>query len=206
MSQKLKKIGVLISGRGSNLAAIIQAINEKKLQAEIPLVISNNPVAKGLEIANEAGIASLAIDPKAYITTQRYEAAICMQLKEAKVDYIVLAGYMKLLGDTMFQMFKGKILNIHPSLLPKFKGLKAQRQALEAKEKESGCTVHFVTPEMDAGPIIAQASVPIKEGDNEQRLSERILSVEHQLYPKAIAEVIEGKFENIVKKLQNIKY
>ena len=198
----MKKIAVFISGRGSNLKALIEAIQRDVLRAIIVLVISNKAQAQGLDHAEKAGIASLVIEAGGYKSHEDYEKALLLQLSVAKVDYIVLAGYMKLLGETMFTAYAGKIINIHPSLLPKFKGLRAQRQALEAGESVSGCTVHYVIPEMDAGPIVDQEEVPIKEGDNEESLSARILEKEHHLFPKAIQQILDGKFKNIENKLQ----
>ena len=200
----MKKIAVLISGRGSNLKSLIDAVNQKSLSADITLVMSNKPQAQGLSHAQKAGIATLAIEADGYQSHQAYEEALLLQCRVAKVDYIVLAGYMKLLGETMLSAYAGKIINIHPSLLPKYKGLKAQKQALEAGEKVSGCTVHFVTSQMDAGPIIAQQEVEVREGDTEESLAGRILLEEHRLFPKALQDVLDGKFKNIENKLQKI--
>lgn len=197
----MKKIAVLISGRGSNLQAIIKAKEQNIIRSDIHLVISNNPTATGLEYAQQADITSLAIDPKAYRTNKHYEQAILVQLKIAQIDYIVLAGYMKLLGETLLNAYKGKIINIHPSLLPKHKGLDAQKKALDSADTESGCSIHYVTAKMDDGPIIAQARVPILKNDTISSLSDRILKEEHRLYPITIQAVMEGKYSEIENKL-----
>eukprot|EP01047_Picozoa_sp_COSAG01_P000021 COSAG01_NODE_1_length_100484_cov_170.446142_21_plen_193_part_00 len=191
----------MISGRGSNLQALIKASQCGELDAEITLVISNKPLAKGLELAQKAGIATLVILPTTYASHESYEKALCTQLKIAQIDYLVLAGYMKLLGQTVFKHYKAKIINIHPSLLPKFKGIHAQRQALEAGVSESGCTVHYVIPEMDAGPIIAQRHVPVLAEDTEESLSQRILLEEHILYPQALQAVFQGEHKDLEKKI-----
>lgn len=180
------KLGVLASGRGSNFAAIQTAIDAGTLAAQAVILLSDQPGAKALGLAEAHGI------PSAYIPYDRtnrasFEQAAAEKLEAAGCDLIILAGFMRLITPAFIHQFEGRILNIHPSLLPSFKGLHAQRQALEYGVKFAGCTVHVVTEEMDAGPIIGQRVVPVFESDTEDTLSARILEQEHQLYPEAIA-------------------
>lgn len=188
-----KRAAVLISGSGSNLQALLDAAAKPDYPAIIALVISNKADAYGLERARQAGVATLVIDHAAYATREEYDAAVHAALVEAGIDIVCLAGFMRLLSPGFVQQWQGKMLNIHPSLLPLFKGLHPHRQALEAGVKLSGCTVHFVVPEMDAGPIIAQSAVPVLDGDTEQSLQARVLEAEHALYPKALAWLAQGR-------------
>ncbi len=185
MSKKLK-IVILISGRGSNMEALINAAASPDFPAEIIGVISNNPDAKGLEKAKEKNIKTKIINHKNYDNKQDFETAIIEYLALLKPDLICLAGFMRILSSDFIKHYPNKIINIHPSLLPKFKGLNTHKRAIEAGEKESGCTVHYVTPEMDAGPIILQRSVTIESGDTEETLAKKILEQEHKAYPEAI--------------------
>ena len=189
----MTKLGILISGRGSNMVAIHEAIQANKVDAEIAVVISNKPDAQGLEIAAEFGLKTVAIPPKHYASMAEYEQAVGDALRDAGVEWVILAGYMRILGREFIRAFEGRILNIHPSLLPRFKGLNAQRQAIKAGVKEAGCSVHFVVEELDSGPIILQKKVPVMPGDDEATLSSRILVQEHIAYPKAIQRVIKGE-------------
>jgi phosphoribosylglycinamide formyltransferase-1 len=190
----LKKIGILLSGRGSNFEAIADAITAKRLPTEIAAVISNKTDAKGLESARHRGLNTKVILSKGR-TREEHDAEVIAALKEARVDLICLAGYMRLLSPEFVRAFPHRILNIHPSLLPAFPGLDAQRQALEYGAKISGCTVHFVDEHLDHGPIILQKSVPILDTDDEHSLAARILEQEHIAYSEAIHLVLSGQIE-----------
>ena len=189
------KLAVLVSGRGSNLQAIIDSIDQKELHAHISIVISNKIDAMALERAKKHDIKTIFIDPASYLDKNAYDKALVEKLKFFSVDLICLAGYMRILGEEVIQTFKEKIINIHPSLLPAFPGLNAQKQAIEYGVKFSGCTVHFVDSGVDSGPIISQTVVPIYDDDDEKSLSERILNEEHNLYPKAIRMIKEKQLK-----------
>lgn len=186
------RLGVLISGRGSNLQAIIDAIARGRLAAAIAIVISSRADAAGLERARSAGIETLYLNPRAYPDRDAYDAAIAGALHERRVDLVCLAGFMRLVGPRLLEVFPNRILNIHPSLLPSFPGLDAQRQALEHGVQVTGATVHLVTSDLDGGPIVMQAAVPVAPGDTVDSLSARILVEEHRIYPEAIRIVLEG--------------
>ena len=186
------RLGVLISGRGSNLQAIIDAVASGQLQATIALVVSNRADAQGLQRARDAGIEALHVCPRDYPDRQRYDAAIVDLLRKRDVDLVCLAGFMRLVGPPLLEAFPQRILNVHPSLLPSFPGLDAQRQALEHGVRVTGATVHLVTSELDGGPIILQAPVDILADDTVDSLSARVLIQEHRLYPEAIRIVLEG--------------
>jgi phosphoribosylglycinamide formyltransferase 1 len=189
------KIGILISGRGSNMLALAGAVNEGRIpNAEIAVVVSDQANAKGLERAKERGLKTIVIQRKGR-TREEHDREIVAALKQHKVDFVCLAGYMRLLSPYFITAYRNHILNIHPSLLPAFPGLDAQKQALEQGVELTGCTVHFVDETLDGGPIIAQRRVPVLKGDTEKSLSARILEQEHQLYPEALALVVSGKFE-----------
>jgi phosphoribosylglycinamide formyltransferase-1 len=188
-----RTLGVLISGRGSNLQAILNAIGERRLDARVGVVVSNQAEARGLERANEAGVPTAVVSHKNYASREQFDEAVLAQLKAHDVGVVCLAGFMRILSPVLVRAFPDRILNIHPSLLPAFVGLHAQRQALEHGVKVSGCTVHLVDEELDHGPILLQAAVPVEEGDTEETLSARILEREHELYPKAIQLVLDGK-------------
>lgn len=183
---KKLKLAVLVSGRGSNLQAIINGIERDGLSAEIAIVLSNKSDAQALERGRKHGIKSAFLDPKLYPDKLHYDRAMIDILKNESVDLICLAGFMRILGKEFIQTFQGKIINIHPSLLPSFPGLEPQKQALEHGVKISGCTVHFVNDIVDGGKIILQAAVPVLDKDTVETLSQRILEQEHILYPKAI--------------------
>ncbi len=187
------KLCVLISGRGSNLQAIIDAIEAGKVNAEIAAVISDVPSAYGLERARKHGIRPISIDRKAFKDKKAYETELLNTLKSLSPDLICLAGYMRIVGKEIISAFPGKIINVHPALLPSFPGLHGQKQALDHGVKVSGCTVHFVDEGCDTGPIILQAAVPVLDNDTEETLSIRILEEEHKLYPKAIQLIVEGR-------------
>jgi phosphoribosylglycinamide formyltransferase-1 len=187
-----RNIGVLISGRGSNLQAIIDAVKEGRLEARIAMVISNRADAYGLERARKAGIETLVRDHRAWPSREAYEAVLVEDLRARNVHLVCLAGFMRLLGATFVNAFSNRILNIHPALLPSFPGLHAQRQALEHGVRFSGATVHLVDINLDAGPIVTQAVVPVFTDDTEDSLSARILAEEHRIYPEAIGRVLDG--------------
>lgn len=186
-------IGVLASGRGSNLQAIIDAIEAGRLAVTIGVVISDNPEANVLKRLAGLGLPAVCIDRRQFACRQDFEAAVAEELNVRHVELVVLAGFMRILGRYFIDRFAGKIMNIHPSLLPAFPGENAQLQALQYGVKVSGCTVHFVDEGMDTGPIILQEAVPVMEDDTEETLSERILHAEHILYPRALALYCEGR-------------
>jgi phosphoribosylglycinamide formyltransferase-1 len=185
-------LGILISGRGSNLQAIIDAIADGRLEARIAIVISNRADAQGLARARAAGIDTAVVDHRAYRTRAEFDRALAHELKTRDVGLVCLAGFMRLLGSEFLAAFPNAVLNIHPSLLPSFPGVDAQRQALAHGAKVTGATVHLVSDELDGGPIVLQAAVPIKEGDTVESLSERILGEEHRIYPEAIRMILRG--------------
>ena len=187
-----RKIGVLISGRGSNLQAIIDAIAEGRLDAQIGVVISNQAGAQGLDRAREAGIEAVSIDHKDYGSRQDFDRAVVAELKQREIGLVCLAGFMRLLSAEFVRAFPNAILNIHPSLLPAFPGLDGQAQAWLYGVKVSGATVHIVTPELDNGPVVLQATVPVEEADTPDALAARILETEHRIYPEAIGIVLNG--------------
>lgn len=187
------KTAILISGRGSNMAALIEAAEERGFPAEIALVISNNADAKGLEIARAHGIATEVIDHRGFSDRAGFEAAIDARLRAAGAEFVCLAGFMRILGEGFVAGWHDRIINIHPSLLPAFKGLHTHERALDAGVRMSGCTVHFVRPAMDDGPIIVQAAVPVLPADSVESLAARVLAVEHRAYPLALRLIGEGR-------------
>jgi phosphoribosylglycinamide formyltransferase-1 len=189
-----KRIGVLLSGRGSNFEALADAISAGRIpSAEIALVISNHEDAPGIARARARGIPALVLPSKG-LQREAYDRQAVAALREKQVELVCLAGFMRLLSPFFIQSFPGAILNIHPSLLPSFPGLEAQKQALEYGVKFAGCTVHFVDENLDAGPILLQSVVPVRDDDTEQTLSARILAEEHKLYPEAVRLVLEGRY------------
>lgn len=189
----MTRLGVLASGRGSNLQAIMDAIGRGELPAEVAVVVSNRPGVLALERARQAGIPAVTVDQAAYADKDAFERRLAEVLCEHRAELVILAGYMRILGRGFVAAFPGRIMNIHPSLLPAFPGLGAQRQALEYGVKVAGCTVHFVDEVLDSGPIILQAAVPVLGGDTVDTLSARILEQEHRLYPEAIRLFAEGR-------------
>ncbi|MGB9612706.1 MAG: phosphoribosylglycinamide formyltransferase [Candidatus Margulisiibacteriota bacterium] len=189
------KVGVLISGRGSNLQAIIDASDRGEISAQVAVVISNNPDAYGLERAKRHNIPTVVIDHRQYQDKNTYELEVVKVLKKYNVDLVCLAGYMRIVGPVLLEHYHGKMMNIHPALLPSFPGLHAQKQALEYGVKISGATVHFVDEGCDTGPIIIQSAVEVKEDDTEETLAARILEQEHKIYPQAIKLFAEGKLK-----------
>lgn len=186
-------IGVLISGRGSNLKALIDACAAPGFGGEIALVISNRPGASGLAVAEAAGVPSLVIDHKEYASREAFDAEMDRALNEAGVELVCNAGFMRILSDEFVAKWHNRQLNIHPSLLPAFKGLHVHQRTLDAGVKITGCTVHFVRPAMDEGPIVAQAAVPVLPGDTVETLADRVLEAEHRLYPLALKLVVDGR-------------
>lgn len=187
-----RRIGVLVSGRGSNLQAVIDSIAAGRLDADIAVVISNRADAGGLERARAAGIETLHIDHRKFESREAFDLAVVGELQRREVSLVCLAGFMRLLSAAFVEAFPNRILNIHPSLLPAFPGLDGQRQAWEYGVKVSGATVHIVTPELDAGPIVRQAAVPVRDDDTPDALAARILAEEHRIYPEAIGIMLAG--------------
>jgi phosphoribosylglycinamide formyltransferase-1 len=189
-----KRVAVLISGRGSNMMALIEAARSEDYPAEIVLVVSNEPEALGLTYARDAGIATTIVDHRPFGNDREaFERALDAQLTAHRIDIVCLAGFMRLLTPWFVTRWSGRMLNIHPALLPQFKGLHTHRRALEAGVTRHGATVHFVAVEMDAGPIVLQDSVPVIEGDTEATLAQRVLELEHRLYPQALRLVAEAQ-------------
>ena len=187
-----RRLGVLISGRGSNLQSIIDAIRQGRLDAQIAVVVSSRDDAAGLKRASEAGIEAMCLRPRDYAGRDAYDRAMAGALEARRVNLVCLAGFMRLVGPPLLAGFPNRILNIHPSLLPAFPGLEAQRQALEYGVRFSGATVHLATSELDGGPIVLQAAVPVLAGDTVETLSTRILVEEHRIYPEAIQMLLDG--------------
>ena len=189
-----KRVAILISGRGSNMRALIDAARAPDYPGEIVLVISSSPDAEGISVAKAAGVATAVVDQVRFRRENRdreaYDAELHHILTAANVEFVCLAGFMRILSPGFVRKWEGRIVNIHPSLLPAFKGLKPQAQALAAGVATSGCSVHYVVPELDAGPVIAQAEVPVLAGDTEESLTARILAAEHKLYPLALKKAL----------------
>jgi len=189
----MRSIVILISGRGSNMEAIVRAAQTERWPARIAAVISNRPDASGLEFAAGNGIATAVISNRDYPTRDQFDAALREKIDTFAPDLVVLAGFMRILTAPFVEHYQGRMLNIHPSLLPSFPGLATHRQALAAGVKLHGATVHFVTPDLDHGPIVAQAAVPVQEDDSEETLAERVLEQEHVIYPRAVRWFIDGR-------------
>jgi phosphoribosylglycinamide formyltransferase 1 len=189
-----RNIGVLISGRGTNLQALIDAIAERRLDARIAAVISNRDGVPGLECAATACIETLVIDHRGFASRDDFDAALAQELRQRNVVLVCLAGFMRLVGPRLLEAFPQAILNIHPSLLPAFPGVDAQRQALEHGVKITGASVHLVTGELDGGPIVVQAAVPVRDDDTVETLSARILVEEHRIYPEAVRTILDGSW------------
>jgi len=188
-----RRIVILISGRGSNMQSFIDAVAEGTLDAEITLVLSNNPNAAGLERAEEAGITTACIDHRLYSSREAFDADLLNTVNAAEPELVLLAGFMRILTPVFIQPFAGRLLNIHPSLLPKYRGLHTHQRALDAGDREAGVTVHFVTPELDGGPPVLQARVPIKTGDDADSLAARVLEQEHKIYPLVANWFLAGR-------------
>ena len=190
-----RRVAILISGRGSNMAALIEAARAKDYPAEIALVVSNRPDAAGLAFAASSGIATAVVDHKRFASREAFDAALDAALEKARIEIVCLAGFMRMLTTPFVGKWRGRMLNIHPSLLPEFKGLDTHARALAAGVKMHGCTAHFVVPELDSGPIILQEKVPVLAGDTEQTLAARVLEAEHRIYPAALRLLAEGKLD-----------
>jgi phosphoribosylglycinamide formyltransferase 1 len=189
------KIGVLASGRGSNFQAIIDAIETGYIQAQIMALITDNPNAYSIERAKKYGIESLVMQPRNYSDRDEYFRDVSSELNKKGVKLVILAGFMRIVGKPLLDAFPNRVMNIHPALLPSFPGLHGQKQANDYGVKISGCTVHFVDEGMDTGPIIIQAAVPVRDDDTEETVSERILRLEHKIFPEAIKIFSEGRIE-----------
>ena len=190
----MKRIGVLLSGRGSNFEALADAVSARRIPgAEIAIVVSNREGAPGVEKARARGIEARVIPSKG-LEREAYDRLVAAALKEKQVDLVCLAGFMRLLSPYFVSEFRNRILNIHPSLLPSFPGLEAQRQALDYGVKFTGCTVHFVDEQLDAGPIVAQAVIPVRDDDTPETLAARVLAEEHRIYAEAVSIVLSGKY------------
>ncbi len=187
------RLAILISGRGSNMHSIVDACDSNFLRARVCLVISNNSDSKGLISAREIGLPTKYIDHRIYENRESFDQALLSALKEAKADLILLAGFMRILTPLMIYPFLGRLINIHPSLLPKYPGLNTHQRAIDAGDKEAGATVHFVTPELDKGPVIIQAKVPILSTDTADTLASKILEKEHEIYPLGVQMLIEQR-------------
>jgi phosphoribosylglycinamide formyltransferase-1 len=200
MSEGKKRLGILLSGRGSNFEAIAAAVRQGRLAAEIAIVISNRAAAPGLARAREMGLNAVLV-PSANREREEYDREVVQLLQDRQVDLVCLAGFMRLLSGHFIRAWKGRILNIHPSLLPAFPGLEAQKQALDYGVKYSGCTVHFVDDTLDGGPIVRQAVVPVLDGDDEHTLAARILEQEHRIYIEAIRVVLSGSYSIVARRV-----
>jgi len=187
------KTGVLISGRGSNLQALIDACSQPEFPAEISLVISNKADAYGLVHASDAGIPTVTINHQDFASREAFDRAVDEALRDADIEFLCLAGFMRILSDEFVQIWQDRLINIHPSLLPAFKGLDTHRRAIDAGVRIAGCTVHFVRPALDDGPIIMQAAVPVLADDTPDTLAERIITQEHLCYPQALRMIAEGR-------------
>lgn len=194
------RVAVLISGSGSNLQALIDAAEFPSYPAKIALVISNKADAFGLERAKKAGIPTQVISGKDFTTREAYDEALHQVLLDAKIELVCLAGFMRILTPAFVSQWVGRMINIHPSLLPEFAGLHTHQRAIEAGKKEAGCTVHFVTPVMDAGPILAQARVPVLADDTAEILAARVLAYEHKIYPEVLKDLALGKLAALAEK------
>ncbi|MCL2635917.1 MAG: phosphoribosylglycinamide formyltransferase [Betaproteobacteria bacterium] len=191
----MKRIVILISGRGSNMEALIAARDAGKLPVVIVAVISNRPAARGLETAARAGIATAVLDHKDFAGRAAFDAALAEAIDAHAPDLVVLAGFMRILGEDFVRRYEGRLLNIHPSLLPSFPGLHTHQRALDEGVRVHGCTVHFVTPALDHGPIVIQAAVPVRTDDSEEALAARVLAQEHVIYPQAVRWFAEGRLQ-----------
>ena len=189
----MKRIVILISGRGSNMESMMRTAAAQRWSAQIAAVISNKPDAAGLEIARAAGIPTAVVNHRDYAGREPFDAALAAAIDPYQPNLVVLAGFMRILTDTFVNHFAGRLINIHPSLLPSFIGLDTHQRAIDAGVKFHGATVHFVTPELDHGPIIAQAVVPVHPNDDAETLAARVLEQEHQIYPRAVLDLLEGR-------------
>jgi phosphoribosylglycinamide formyltransferase-1 len=195
MSMARRRVAILISGRGSNMAALIEAARAKDYPAEIALVISNRADAAGLKHAQNCGIATVTIDHRSFTSRETFDEAMDAKLRAAGIELVCLAGFMRLLSTPFIERWRGRMINVHPSLLPAYKGLDTHARALADGVAMHGCTVHFVEPELDSGPVIMQAAVPVRAGDDENSLAARVLAEEHRIYPAALKLLAEGRLK-----------
>jgi phosphoribosylglycinamide formyltransferase-1 len=193
----MMNFAVFVSGYGSNLQAIIDAVRQGAIKGRLVLVVSDKKDAYALERARKAGIKTLALDPKDFAGREEFDKAVIRQLQKEKIELVVLAGFMRILSEHFIRTYRDKVLNIHPSLLPQFKGAHAIKDAFEAGVKTTGVTVHFVTEELDGGPVVLQEKVEVTPGESVEQLEERIHKVEHRIYPKAIDLFVRGKLKVI---------
>jgi len=193
VSSGVCRLVILVSGRGSNMQAIVRAIESRGLAAQVVAVVSDKPAAAGLDWARQQGLETCALEPGAYVNREAYDQALAHAVQAYSPDYVLLAGFMRILSDGFVNRFAGRLVNIHPSLLPSFPGLKTHENALKTGVQWHGCTVHFVTPELDSGPIIGQAAVPVLATDTPQSLAERVLVVEHRLYADVVEWLADGR-------------
>ncbi|MBY4697428.1 phosphoribosylglycinamide formyltransferase [Burkholderia latens] len=189
----MKKLVILISGRGSNMEAIVRACAQERWPAEVAAVIANRPDAAGLAFAASHGVATAVVDHRAFDGRDSFDAALAAEIDRFAPDLVVLAGFMRILTPAFVRRYEGRLLNIHPSLLPSFKGIHTHQQALDAGVALHGASVHFVIPELDSGAIVAQGAVPVRAGDDAAALAQRVLAVEHVLYPRAVRWFVEGR-------------
>jgi phosphoribosylglycinamide formyltransferase-1 len=196
------RLGILISGRGSNMQAIARAVAEARLPAEIGVVLSSNLSAPGLAVASKAGLPTAVVSPRDFTNQADFDGALVERLTAHNVTLVCLAGFMRRLGPALLGRFPNAVLNIHPSLLPAFPGLNAQQQAVDHGVKVSGVTVHFVTAELDDGPIVLQRAVPVLDDDTGETLAARLLPVEHELYPEAIGRVLAGRWQLVGRRVR----
>ncbi len=193
----MKRIVILLSGRGSNMQAIVQCCAEQRWPAQVVAVLANRPDAEGMAFAARHGIATAVVDHKAFESREAFDEALAQRIESFAPDLVLLAGFMRVLGTAFVRRFEGRMLNVHPSLLPAFAGLHTHRRALEAGCQAVGATVHFVTPELDHGPIVMQSVVPVRAGDTPQTLAERVLATEHVIYPQSVLWFVQGKLRII---------
>jgi phosphoribosylglycinamide formyltransferase 1 len=189
----MKKIVILISGRGTNMEAVVRACAREGWRATVAAVVSNRPEAAGLAFAAENGIPVEVVDNRGFDSREAFDGALALAIDRHEPDLVVLAGFMRVLTDAFVDRYAGRMMNIHPSLLPSFKGLRTHQQALDAGVRLHGASVHFVTPALDHGPIVAQAAVPVLAGDDAAALEHRVLAVEHQIYPRAVRWFVDGR-------------
>ncbi len=187
------RLGILISGRGSNMMSIVEGVERGDIDAEVALVFSNRPRAAGLTWARERGLPTASFSHREYASREEFDGAVVRRLREARVEWVALAGFMRILSGRFLEAFPGRILNIHPALLPSFKGVDTHRRALEAGVRLHGCTVHVVTADLDGGPIVIQAAVPVLPDDDADSLAARVLRQEHVIYPRAVALAAAGR-------------
>ena len=198
----MKSIVILISGRGSNMESLLETVTAGSLPVRLAAVISNRPEAKGLETASAKGITTRIVDHRQFDSREAFDSALASVIDEFAPDLVLLAGFMRILSDDFVRQYAGRLINIHPSLLPSFPGLHTHRRALAEGVKIHGCTVHFVTPELDHGPIIVQAAVPVLNDDDEVSLAARVLAVEHQVYPRVVRWFADGLLRVIEGRVQ----